>query len=190
MLILRGESSCGFSVNGAICVGVSGLKHRVVSMSRHFGRIISWALFLLFLGNSTGYCAEELIAPTRSLESARGLPGKLNVTSEPPGLEVFLDGSWIGRTPVWRHDVKSGVHKLQVGDFQAAINVEKGEMKALSLFQDSLIELPKKSEALSPELADHQTRPEGRKGFEPPGEDKRGDLTPWERFLNRTSPSF
>lgn len=159
-------------------------------MNPHFRRISSCVSFFLFLGVSTGYCAEELIAPTRNLESSRELRGKLNVTSEPPGLEVFLDGSKIGRTPVWRKDVKAGVHKLQVGDFQAEVNVETGGMKTLSLFQGSLIELPKKSEGVSPEETDRETRPEGRKGLKPPDEDKGGDLTPWERFLNRTSPSF
>jgi len=159
-------------------------------MRSHFRRISPWVSFFLFLGVSTGYCAEESIAPTRSLESARELAGKLNVTSEPPGLEVFLDGLWIGRTPVWRHDVKPGVHKLQVGDFQAAVNVETGEIKALNLFQDSLIELPKKSETVTPEGTERETRSGERQGLKPPEGDKRGDLTPWERFLNRTSPGF
>ncbi len=153
-------------------------------------RILLLPLCLSLLVIPARLCAKELIAPTRSLEGPRKLPATLNVTSDPPGLEVLLDGSEIGRTPMWQKAVSPGAHKLQIGDTPAEVSVRPGETKALSLFQGSLIEIPKKSEAVSPAATEPENRLEVPRRQTPAEEERRGNLTPWERFLNGTSRSF
>ena len=44
--------------------------------------------------------ASDLIEPTRTLEGTSDQSAKLSVFSEPPGLQVTLDGAAIGKTPV------------------------------------------------------------------------------------------
>lgn len=159
-------------------------------MRAHVYRILLLPLCLSLLIVPSDLFAKELIAPTQSLDSARKVQGKLNLSSDPSGLEVTLDGSEIGRTPVWQKAVNPGVHNLQIGDSPTEVSVRPGETKALSLFQGSLIEVPKPSEAVSPAPADPENRLKVPRRRTPAEEQTRGDLTPWERFLNGTSRSF
>ena len=57
--------------------------------------------------------SSELIKPTRALDSTGEKLGKLSVFSEPPGLEVTLEGTIIGKTPIFLDEVKPGSHRLQ-----------------------------------------------------------------------------
>ena len=72
-------------------------------------------LAICTFGVTLAFAAEELIAPTRTLEGRVQFPGRLSVVSEPPELEVFLDGSSIGKTPIWLKEVKVGSHALRIG---------------------------------------------------------------------------
>ena len=58
--------------------------------------------------------SSELIKPTRALDSTGEKLGKLSVFSEPPGLEVALEGTLIGKTPIFVDEVKPGSHRLKV----------------------------------------------------------------------------
>jgi hypothetical protein len=58
----------------------------------------------------------ELIEPSRTLEGQQKTMGRLSVFSEPPALNVLLDGVKIGKTPVLSKEVTSGVHILRVKD--------------------------------------------------------------------------
>jgi len=86
----------------------------------------------------------ELIEPTRTLESSEKTSGKISVFSEPPGLNVYLDGSKIGKTPIFSKEVTSGVHILRIKDTEKVITILSGKSLRLSLFKDSLIEIPEK----------------------------------------------
>jgi len=92
----------------------------------------------------------ELIEPSRTLEGQQkpiGI-GRLSVFSEPPELDVLLDSIGIGKTPIISKEVKSGVHILRVKDTEKEITILSGKSLQLSLFKDSLIEIPaKKAEA-------------------------------------------
>ncbi len=160
-------------------------------MRTRIARIIFYfsPLWLVTLAVPASLYAKDLIAPTRSLEGAREPLANLNVTSEPPGLEVLLDGSAIGSTPVWRKDVKPGIHELQIGDSPAEVRVRPGETKSFILFRGSVNELPKKDKVRS-EAVESESRPKEPRHLKPAEEETPRDLTPWERFLNRTSPSF
>ena len=65
------------------------------------------ALVLLFLGVPPSFGADDLIAPTRSLEGPAEPLRRLTVVSEPLLCELFIDGSNIGQTPVWLEEGKS-----------------------------------------------------------------------------------
>ena len=90
----------------------------------------------------------ELIEPSRTLEGQQKPMGRLSVFSEPPKLDVLLDGVSIGKTPVISKEVTSGVHILRVKDTEKEIAILSGKSLQLSLFKDSLIEISgKKTEA-------------------------------------------
>ncbi len=148
------------------------------------------AVLILFLGASLGHAGEDLIAPTRSLEGPGELQGRLTVVSEPPGLEVFLDDSGIGQTPVWLNEVKAGLHKLRVSDSEKDVFVQPGRTLTLSYFKGSFIDIPEKKEAAREPAPELETLAERRERMRPREEARPTDLTPWEKFINRTSPNF
>ena len=78
------------------------------------------------------------------LEGQQKPMGRLSVFSEPPALDVLLDGVEIGKTPVISKEVTSGVHILRVKDTEKEITILSGKSLQLSLFKDSLIEIPEK----------------------------------------------
>ncbi len=154
-------------------------------------RILSFfSLLLCFVVLPVSLWAQDLIPPSRALGNPSGRMGKLTVVSEPPGLEVFLDGLELGRTPVWLKNVRAGDHKLMVGGLQADIYVGAGDTKTVSAFQNSLIEAPQQAQApkqLGPEIA---TPPAAKRNVSPPAAQKGPGITNWDRFLNGTSPTF
>jgi hypothetical protein len=109
----------------------------------------------------------ELIEPSRTLEGQQKPMGRLSVFSEPPALNVLLDGVNIGKTPVISKEVTSGVHILQVKDTEKEITILSGESIQLSLFKDSLIEIPeKKAEApIQPKLEEDSNK--DKKQYDP-----------------------
>ena len=84
----------------------------------------------------------ELIEPSRTLKGQQKPMGRLSVFSEPPELDVLLDGVEIGKTPVISKEVTSGVHILRLKDTEKEITILSGKSLQLSLFKDSLIEIP------------------------------------------------
>ena len=96
----------------------------------------------------------ELIEPSRMLMDQQKPVGRLSVFSEPPELDVLLDSVEIGKTPVISKEVTSGVHILRVKDTEKEITILSGKSLQLSLFKDSLIEIPEeKAEApIQPKL--------------------------------------
>jgi len=86
----------------------------------------------------------ELIEPSRMLEGQQKPMGRLSVFSEPPKLDVLLDGVAIGKTPVISKEVTSGVHILRVKETEKEIIILPEKSLQLSLYKDSLIEIPRK----------------------------------------------
>ena len=148
------------------------------------------ALLLLFTGVPISFGGEGLIAPTRSLEGHQEALGRLTVVSEPPGLEVFLDDSEIGQTPVWMKEVKPGSHKIRVRRSETNVYVETGRTLTLSFFKGSFIVVPNKKEALEKPRLEPEKPTDSRKRLKPrEQEGEMKDLTPWD-FLNPSSPNF
>ncbi len=148
------------------------------------------ALLFFLLGVPSSPSAEDLIAPTRTLEGNEELLGRLTVVSEPPNLEVYLDGTQIGETPIWLKEVKPGPHELRVQDSEKDVYLEPGKTPTLSLFKGSFIEVSKEKEEETKVGLEPEKLPEPTKVRKPREEERPRDLTPWERFINRTSPNF
>ena len=106
----------------------------------------------------------ELIEPTRTLKSQEEPVGKLTVLSEPPELDVVLDGAEIGKTPVISMEVRAGDHELRIKDTKKEISILPGKSLQLSLYKGSLIEIPDKSleSAKQPKLEERRS-PKARK---------------------------
>ena len=110
--------------------------------------MIFFAFVCVFLMIQSLSVFAELIEPSRTLEGQQKPMGRLSVFSEPPELDVLLDSVEIGKTPVISKEVTSGVHILRVKDIEKEITILSGKSLQLSLFKDSLIEIPeKKAEA-------------------------------------------
>lgn len=86
-----------------------------------------------------------MIEPSRGLGSKEKRIGKLSVFSEPPNLEVVVDGEKIGETPV-AVEIEPGEHTLSIKDAEKKVIVLPGESLRLSLFKGEFIVLPEEEE--------------------------------------------
>lgn len=114
----------------------------------------------------------QLIEPTRSLPDASEGRGLLNVVSEPPGLEVQVDGRIIGKTPVFSARFSAGVHVLRIKDSELDIHLPAGKTTAISWFKGSFIEIPEGAKAFrerpaEPQTAPSQSKPDEGSGVQP-----------------------
>ena len=148
------------------------------------------ALMLSFCGVPLSIAADDLIAPTRSLDGEREVSGKLSVVSEPPDQQVFLDGSEIGRTPVRLKQVNPGPHELRVSRSETDLFVESGKTLTISNFKGAFIVVPEAKETAKEPPAAPDKPTESTKQMKPPEEKKPTEPTPWDRFLNKSSPNF
>ena len=154
--------------------------------------IACFSLCLLFLCLAPlGSSGDESIPPTRTLQEPGSTWGGLTVFSEPPQLEVYLDGKKVGQTPVWLKHVKAGFHKLRVEHSETDIYLEPGGSIQLSLYKGSFITVAREKKEGEQETGVEGERPtEARKAVAAPGEQQDTDLTPWEKFTNGTLRHF
>jgi hypothetical protein len=144
--------------------------------------------FCAFLSFHPLLMAAELIAPTRTLDSEKGLMEKLSVFSEPPGLDVTLDGTEIGKTPIISREVESGPHIIRIQDSETKIFVIPGKALQYSWFKGSFIEIPeRKKEVQQPETKDVKT-PQKTKSKQKA--EKEIELQPLYWPLNPRGPIF
>jgi hypothetical protein len=109
---------------------------------RIYPNLLILSIFFIFLFVPTTHgVGGELIQPTRTLKSTEKLPGDLSVFSEPSGLDVFLNHSKIGKTPILSMEVKPGIYSLKVGDSKTQIDVSPGKPLRLSLFKGNFIKI-------------------------------------------------
>ena len=153
--------------------------------------IACFSLCFLFLCLAPlGSSGDESIPPTRTLQEPGSTWGGLTVFSEPPQLEVYLDGKKVGETPVWLKHVKAGFHKLRVEHSETDIYLEPGGSIQLSLYKGSFITVAREKREGEKETGVEGERPaEARKPVEAPKE-RDTDLTPWEKFTNGTLRHF
>jgi len=159
-------------------------------MNRYLKEICVSIVFALVLGATFTFAAEELIPPTRTLEGRVELPGSLTVVSEPPGLEVSLDGSSIGRTPVWLKEVKPGPHTVRIGQEKTEVHVQPGKKMALSFFKDSFIDITKEEGVVEAPVPEVEKPREKEGAVRPPRPEEREDIIRFEQFINRNFDFF
>lgn len=127
----------------------------------------------------------ELIEPSRTLESQQKPTGRLSVFSEPPGLDVFLDGINIGKTPVISREMASGTYVLRVKETEEEIVIQPEKSLEMSFFKNSLITIPEKKVEI-PE----KTKPEEQPTIqEKKPEDSKKEKKQLDPFYFPTNPS-
>ncbi len=132
----------------------------------------------------------ELIEPTRTLNGNEKHIGHLSVFSEPPKMNVYLDGKKIGITPVVSHAVSSGKHLLHVGKVEKEFYILSGESQRYSIHKGRLIQIPvKKKQLLQTREQDEKPRVEEEKPENDSKDDE--DLPPPNYFpLNPRGPIY
>ena len=102
---------------------------------------------LIWYLSCPGILHSGLIEPTRTLETAPDDLGILSVFSEPPALEIWLDGKVIGKTPLVSVELSSGAHVLRIEGSEAKIFISPRKATSLSWFKGSFIQIPEKAKA-------------------------------------------
>ncbi len=152
-------------------------------------RVLQAALLILLITDPA--MASGLIEPTRTLQGAANATGILTVLSEPPGLEVALNGTHLGKTPLFLDRVKPGTHTLWVKDSETTIDIKPGAILRISLFKGRFINIPAaKTEAVKTPAIQKKKVNKTRPPQPPPRETGENDLTPWEKFVNGSSKFF
>jgi len=113
-------------------------------MKTNINLILLFGIVSVFLTLQPLSVFAELIEPSRTLKGQQKPMGRLSVFSEPPELDVLLDGINIGKTPVISKEVTPGTHVLQVKEAEKKIVILPEKSLRMSLFKDSLIEIPEK----------------------------------------------
>lgn len=129
-----------------------------------------WGLSLVLLFSLVAQSAgKELIEPTRTLQSPENKYGKLSVFSEPPELDVFLDQSIIGKTPILSLEVTPGIHTLKVDTSETDIDIIADQTLRLSLFRGNFIAIKEPTEEKIQKQEEDTTQ---KKSTEPMKEEK------------------
>ena len=102
--------------------------------------VLNAGLLLLLIAELS--LASDLIEPSQTLKSVDNRVGKLTISSNHPMLDVKMDGTAIGETPVVLQEVEPGIHVIQVQDSETEIYVGPGKSIKLSWFKGRFIEIP------------------------------------------------
>jgi len=143
-------------------------------------------IYVSLLGYSLAW-SSELIAPTRTLDSTGEKLGKLSVFSEPPGLEVTLDGAVIGNTPVITKVVEPGTHALRVNGEETEIYIGPGKDLRLRLHRGSFIEIPVATKEIRQQKQKSDAKTPGNQKSEQSTE-KKEELHPFYWPINPSGP--
>jgi len=133
--------------------------------------------------------ATDLIEPTRTLEGSSEHSAKLSVFSEPPGLQVTLDGIAIGKTPVLGREVKPGIHVIRIRDSETEIDVQPGNPVQYSWVKGAFIKIPSAPEGGSPTQPAEKEKVPPKAESEKP-EEKKDELQPLYWPLNPSGPIY
>ncbi len=133
--------------------------------------------------------ASELIEPTRSLKGTSEQPAKLSVFSEPPQLQVTLDGTVIGKTPVLEKEIEPGIHVIRIKDSETEIDVKPGKPVQYTWNKGSFIIIPAATRSSVPtQPAEKEKDPPKAKSEKP--EEKKEELQPLYWPLNPRGPIY
>ena len=152
-------------------------------------RLIALSIFLFgFFAFSAQTMATELIEPTNSLKGSGEQNGKLSIFSEPPEMEVVLDGTKIGQTPIISKDIEPGTHVLKLQNKEIEIYVTPGKAHQYSWFKGSFREIAVKEEDQTSPKTESATAQKEKKPRE--SDQKEIELQPGYWPLNPGGPIF
>ena len=159
------------------------------------GRISKVGILTLILAASGlmawSWCfGDELIQPTRTLGEPEKSWGSLTVFSEPPELDVYLDGEKVGPTPLWLRQVETGPHKVKINETEGDVRVEKGKAARIGLFKGSFVTFSQVEEKKAAPEPARETRSQPLSVPQPLQKAEKEDLTLWERFVNGSLKHF
>jgi hypothetical protein len=149
--------------------------------------------FFIIIGFNFSALQAGLIEPTRSLKATAEDPGQLTVFSEPPGLNIKLDGKFVGQTPMRINMVNPGTHQLQVGESVTEIYVEPGQPFHISLFKNKFIQFQvakKEASGAGKTLASETPAPEPSSENSKTKKENRKAWERWMLFVNGSAKHF
>ena len=121
----------------------------------------------------------ELIEPSRTSQGTANALGNLTILSEPPNLNVTLDNTRIGKTPVYLNQVKPGIHQLRIEDLETEIYLEPGGNLKISLFNGKFIKIPVEEQQPVKQQAPKERQTDQTSTIQqPPPKEQNKDLTP------------
>ncbi len=154
------------------------------------------ACFFVIVGLDVKAVQAELIEPSRTLRASPGDTGHLTVFSEPPGLNVKLDGASFGKTPIRIRALDPGIHHLQVQESFTEIIIEPGKTFHISLFKNKFIPFQISEKEPAAPSGTTASSAAGGRAFKPPPQqlsNKEEDRKAWERwmqFVNGSTKHF
>jgi GMP synthase-like glutamine amidotransferase len=175
-------------VDPAAFVDPDGERKNGVQNISAFATSIILVLQFLAAGLSFG---DELIPPTRTLGGGEENRARLTVFSEPPGMDVYLDSSKVGVTPLWLGRVEPGIRTLRVEDKEAQIYLEEGKKVIAGFFKGTFVTREEEEVGVTPPPG-LEKKPGARARAEErlAEKEQRRDLTRWDRFINGSLPFF
>jgi PEGA domain len=152
---------------------------------------VSVSLFcsIVFLAFTNCFGA-ELIEPTHTLREPEKAWGGLTIFSEPPQIEIYLDGEKVGLTPLWLREVETGPHTIKIGHAETSVRVDKDQRLKVGLFKGSFV-ISSESQKEKPKV-EQNNQEVGLTPTPPRSEEERRheDLSLWEKFINGTLKHF
>ena len=132
----------------------------------------------------------ELIEPTRTLDSTEAA-GKLSVYSEPPEIEVSVDGQKAGKTPMLSMSLPAGEHTVRVRSTEFNVTVSAGKTTAVSWFRGEIIRIPEEPSSFGRgSAASPQGQEPPQRRTPPPAPQEKLPNEPFYWPLNPTGPIY
>jgi hypothetical protein len=110
--------------------------------------------------------------------------------SEPPGIEVQVDGRLIGKTPIFSARFPPGAHVLRIKDSETDIRLAAGKTFAISWFKGSFIEIPETVKPPAEIAKEPQPAPAKSKPNEEPSVQQNTAKDPYYWPLNPRGPIY
>lgn len=132
----------------------------------------------------------DLIEPSRKLGGPEKKWGGLTVFSEPPQLEVYLDGEKRGSTPLWLRQVEATLHTLKIDDMATHVQIRDGKTVRIGLFKGEWMTFSEVAEETVAPKTTEKDAPQHPPMQQPQEEQKKEALSLWERFVNGSLKHF
>lgn len=153
-------------------------------------RVLMVTLTTMLLMAGSQSFGDELIDPTRTPGDPEKTWGGLTVFSEPPQLDVELDGKKVGTTPLRLRQVETGLHKLKIKEIEKDVHVKEGKIVRIGLFKGTFVAFSEVEQEKPASEPLEGVRSRLRSLPQPEPEADLEGLTLWERFVNGSLKHF